>query len=301
MNAILYVDSCNIWCNSPIKAVRSHAAGLQMRPVLQLPTDIVSLAEPRLSKAERHERIVSELNASPTIRASELASALGVSHETIRRDLMELNDQGLINRTYGGAARPFAFEAPIHERLRFKINERQRIGGAVCKLFAENEVILLGAGATTNHVARCMAARCRNLTVITHDFGVAEALCHNPTIRTLFLAGRAHPGERYVFGQQTLLGIESFQANWAVVGASGVDRHGIYDADDEAAAIYRAMTMRGARSVLVADATKFNQPSLMPFANWQDIDVFVTDEAPESGLDQAITKSGVKLIVANGA
>ncbi len=66
---------------------------------------------------------------------------------------MELNDQGLINRTYGGAARPFAFEAPIHERLRFKINERQRIGGAVCKLFAENEVILLGAGATTNHVA----------------------------------------------------------------------------------------------------------------------------------------------------
>lgn len=268
---------------------------------MQAPTDIAIPPEARLSKAKRHERIVSELNASPAIRASELASVLGVSHETIRRDLMELNDQGLINRTYGGAARPFAFEPPIRERLRFRINERQRIAAAVCNLFTENEVILLGAGATTNHVARCMSARCRNLTVITHDFAVADALCHNPTIRVLFLAGRAHPGERYVYGHQTLVGIESFQANWAVVGASGIDRHGLYDADDEAAAIYRAMTMRGARSVLVADATKFNQPSLMPFASWQDIDVFVTDEVPESGLHQVIVKSGVELIVANGS
>ncbi|MGC4025497.1 MAG: DeoR/GlpR family DNA-binding transcription regulator [Mesorhizobium sp.] len=264
-------------------------------------TDSPSIAEARVSKAERQERIVSELQASPAIRASELAASLGVSHETIRRDLMELNEQGLINRTYGGAARPFAFEAPIHERLRFKINERQRIAVEVCKLFRENEVVLIGGGATTNHIARCMAARCRNITVITHDFGVAEALCHNPTIHTLFLAGRIHPGERYVYGQKTLAGIESFQANWAVVGASGIDHHGIYDADDEAAAIYRAMSMRGARAVLVADATKFNQPSLMPFADWGDIDAFVTDEMPDDALEQVIRKAGVKLIVASGA
>lgn len=268
---------------------------------MQVTTDIPVAVEARVSKAERQERIVAELQASPTIRASELAASLGVSHETIRRDLMELNEQGLINRTYGGAARPFAFEAPIHERLRFKISERQRIGLAVCTLFRENEVVLLGGGATTNHIARGMAARCRNLTVITHDFGVAEALCHNPTIHTLFLAGRIHSGERYVYGQKTLAGIELFQANWAVVGASGIDRDGIYDADDEAAAIYRAMTMRGGRSVLVADATKFNQPSLMPFANWDDIDIFVTDETPDEGLGKVIKKAGVQLIVANGA
>ena len=67
--------------------------------------DVQSLTAHRISKSDRHERIIFELSASPTLRASELASTLGVSHETIRRDLMELDNRGLINRTYGGAAR----------------------------------------------------------------------------------------------------------------------------------------------------------------------------------------------------
>ena len=62
----------------------------------------------RLSKLARHKHIISQLTAAPTLRASELAAVLGVSGETIRRDLMELQEQKLINRTYGGASRPFA-------------------------------------------------------------------------------------------------------------------------------------------------------------------------------------------------
>src|SRR5258705_4745896 len=60
----------------------------------------------RLSKLARHKHIISQLTAAPTLRASELAAVLGVSGETIRRDLMELQDQRLINRTYGGASPP---------------------------------------------------------------------------------------------------------------------------------------------------------------------------------------------------
>lgn len=251
----------------------------------------------RLSKVSRQERIISELEASPMLRASELATTLGVSHETIRRDLMELDTKGLINRTYGGAARPFAYEEPVRERSKYMIEERERIAKGVCALFRENDVILMAAGATTSHVARRMAATLRNITVITHDFTVAQLLCHNPTIRTLFLPGRAHLTEGYVYGNQTLNGINSFQANWAIAGATGLDNDGIYDADDEAAAIYRAMSVRAAQSILVADSTKFQIASLVRWAVWNEIHYFFTDQSPPPSLEKSIRAAGVELVI----
>ena len=252
----------------------------------------------KLSKSARQDRIIHELSAAPLLRASELANALSVSHETIRRDLMELDSQGLISRTYGGASRPFGFEAPVHERRTYMLDERARIAASVCERIQPNEVVLLGAGATTNHVARRLAHFSKNLTAITHDFLVAQTLCQNPTIKVLFLAGRTHPTEGYVYGGKTLAGIESFQANWAIVGATGIDDNGIYDADDEAGAVYRAMATNAACAVLVADSTKFMQPSLTRFAHWADFDVLHTDTAPPAPLATALQAAGVELVVA---
>jgi DeoR/GlpR family transcriptional regulator of sugar metabolism len=259
--------------------------------------DMQNLTAQRVSKSDRHERIIFELSAAPTLRASELASTLGVSHETIRRDLMELDTRGLINRTYGGAARPFAFEAPLRERSKYMVEERERMAAAVCDLISENEVVLMGAGATTNHVARRMAAMQRRITVITHDFSVVQVLCHNPMIKVLFLPGRAHPSEGYVYGNQTVAGINGFQANWAIVGASGLDAEGVYDADDEAGAVYRAMVLRALQSVLVADSTKFQLASLVRYAHWEEIDYFFTDTVPPPALEKAVKGAGAELVV----
>lgn len=258
----------------------------------------MSLTGGRLSKSRRHERIISGLSAKPTLRASELAIRLGVSHETIRRDLMELDDKGLINRTYGGATRPFGFEPPVRERYKSMTAERERIAEVACGGIRENEVVLLGAGATTLQVARGLAARQSNITVITHDFRVADAVCSNPSIRTLFLPGRLHPTEGYVYGNQTINGIGNYQANWAIVGASGVGEHGVYDTDDEAAAVYRAMVLAAERSMIVADSSKFNQPSLMVYVPWEEVDFFVTERPPPDGLARKLREAAVKLEIA---
>ncbi len=138
----------------------------------------------RFSKVGRHQHIISQLTAAPTLRASELAAALGVSGETIRRDLMELQEHGLINRTYGGASRPFALEPSLTDRRAIMIAEREAIASVVADLVLPNEVLMLGAGATTFHVARRLAARVQDITVITHDFAIAAALGTNSSIRT---------------------------------------------------------------------------------------------------------------------
>ncbi|HEY0275644.1 MAG TPA: DeoR/GlpR family DNA-binding transcription regulator [Paenirhodobacter sp.] len=263
-----------------------------------LSTEIPDAAPSRLSKAERQDRIIAELGNAPALRASELALRLGVSHETIRRDLMHLDEQGQINRTYGGAARPFGSEPPLRERRDQHVAERQRIAARFVPMISPGEVLLLGAGSTTWHLARLLAGNCRDITVITNDMAVASALCTNPDIRTILLAGRVHQSEGYVYGSQTILGISAYNANWAVVGATGIGPTGAFDADDEAAGIYGAMVRRAAQSVVIADASKIDQSALAVFATWNDIDLLITDRAPGADLASALTHGRTGLLIA---
>ena len=252
----------------------------------------------RLSKSARHRHIVSQLAASPMLRASELAAVLNVSGETIRRDLMELQERKLINRTYGGASRPFALEEALVDRKGVMVAEREAIAGAVAALIRPKEVLMMAAGATTYHVARRLAALAGDITVITHDFAIAGVLGTNPSIRVLCCGGRLHAGEGYVYGAQTIAGIDGYEANRAIVGATGIGARGVEDADDEAGAIYGAMVKRAAEAIVVADRSKFEQPALAVYARWTEIDRLVTDRAPTGALAAALREAGTQVVVA---
>lgn len=127
----------------------------------------------KLSKAERQKLIVSELQASPTIRASDLASELSVSTETIRRDLDELKDLGLISRTYGGAARPITAELDVNQRDQLYLRQREIIAKEVSSFINHGDILIIGGGMTTPLVARRLAAEKHDLTVITDSYAIA--------------------------------------------------------------------------------------------------------------------------------
>jgi DeoR/GlpR family transcriptional regulator of sugar metabolism len=232
------------------------------------------------------------------LRASELATVLSVSGETIRRDLLELHDRKLINRTYGGAARPFAMEDGLAERKSAMVAEREAIATAVASLIAPKEVLMIGAGATTYHVARKLSLVARDITVITNDFAIAGVLGNNSSIRILCCAGRFHPIEGYVYGAQTIQTINGYEANRAIVGATGIGARGVEDADDEAGAITAAMVRRAAEATVVADRSKFDQRALIVYAQWAEIDRLVTDRAPSGTLAAALRDAGTATVVA---
>ena len=113
----------------------------------------------KLKKTERQARILGELRASPAIRISALAGELGVSTETIRRDLDELNQQGMLSRTYGGAAaRPFGAEPTLSERYKEYVEERERVGALAARAIKPGQVLMIDAGSTTLHFARRLSA-----------------------------------------------------------------------------------------------------------------------------------------------
>ena len=118
--------------------------------------------EMKFTKSDRQARIVAELRTTPTLRVNELAALLGVSTETVRRDLAELDERGLINRTYGGAMRPVSFEPALAEREKLMVAERERIAAAAVKLVEPNDILMIGGGATTTIFAQASRGGARS-------------------------------------------------------------------------------------------------------------------------------------------
>ena len=144
----------------------------------------------RLTRKERHELILSEIRKSGAIRISKLAKRIGVVGETIRRDLIELGDAGLINRSYGGATISLVTTEPvITERGLTMVEERARIGRAAAELVENAQVVMIDGGSTTYEVARNLAQFRRDLVVITNSVGIAAVAGGNPTFRVILCPG----------------------------------------------------------------------------------------------------------------
>jgi DeoR/GlpR family transcriptional regulator of sugar metabolism len=250
-------------------------------------------------KGVRQRDIVSLLSDQPTLRVSELADALQVTTETIRRDLDELTSRGLISRTYGGAILRKGAEPSVAQRYALLVDERIRIAKTACQTCEGARVFMIGSGATTLHVARRMASVMQNATVITHSFAVAAALAANPTISVMMTPGFFHAGEGATCGAQTLRFLEHYNAEWAIVGASGLAPDGASDALIEMADVYSAMIERANRSMIVADSSKFDQMFTARYASLDQIDLLVTDDAPKGVLLEAMQASEVEVKVAD--
>lgn len=250
------------------------------------------------SPSSRHRRILSELEQRPSLRVSELAERLEVSTETIRRDLDRLTEEGLLDRTYGGAVRRRSLEPSVSERHGMRAAERERIARRACEGLAGASHFFIGSGATTVHVARRIALEMNNVTVVVHSFGVATVLALNPTIRIIMAPGNYHASEGAMFGSATLRFLDRHNVDVALLGASGLTPEGVTDALLEAGDVYAVMAARAGRTMLVADSSKFGVAFPALWARWEDIDALVSDEAPPRGLARALEAGGVAVSVA---
>lgn len=254
--------------------------------------------EQRRSKSDRQSLILAELRAAPALRLNDLAERLAVSTETVRRDLTELDEAGLINRTYGGALRSVQLEPGVAVRETLMVAERRRIAALAVGLVRPNDVLMIGGGATTLHFARRLAAEIDHVTVITHAFSIATALAANPTHKVLMLPGQFDGREGLIHGPDTMLALQRFHANTAFLGASGLTADGPNDAGLGPGLIYGAMMARSAKTVVLADHGKFNIPSLTVYGSWSSATTLVTDRQPTGALATSLAEAGVMVAVA---
>ena len=250
-------------------------------------------------KQRRHQQIVARLADSPTVRISALAAEFGVSAETVRRDIDELTERGIVDRTYGGAAtRHVGYQPAVTERERMAVSERVRIGRAAVALVRPGDVLMIDSGSTTTHFARALAAMGRELTVITNSQAAANLLVEIPSARVIFCPGDFSARERGVYGSETVAFLGRFYADLAFIGASGLTPEGPTDVESRAAWVKRSMVDRAGRAVLLADGGKFGQKHLELVCPLDRLSDLVTETPPTGGLAAALRTAEVAVTLA---
>lgn len=256
------------------------------------------MKEPRSRKDVRHERILSELQANPTIRVTQLAEELKVSTETVRRDLADLDRLGRINRTYGGAVRSSQFEPALNERMSIHVPERRAIAQAAARRYAGADALLLGGGSTMLQFARALRSSQVRLTVLTPAYAIAAELAPNPLIEVMMLPGIFEPQEGLVCGPETIRAIARYRVPIAIIGASGVHEDGVSEAMLRAGEVYTAMLDHAGEGVVLADHSKFGKRALVHLRSWAAGLTLITDRQPPPSLATAINDNGGAFAVA---
>lgn len=249
----------------------------------------------RITREQRRKRIVQMARSQGSVRINALAETFGVAAETTRRDLDELCKQGLLHRTYGGAAAlSLTHEPRMWERQRSRVQERRLIGAYAAAMVDPGDAVLVDCGSTTTYFARSLAARSIDATLVTNCIPVASELGAAEQVRVILCPGDYVAREGGVYGSATLDFIRRYTVDKAFIGAGGLTVDGPTDADTRGVWVKRVMLERSRRAFLLVDHGKFDlhQFELVAPLDW--ISDVISDRPPPHKLKKALKEAGVE-------
>jgi DeoR/GlpR family transcriptional regulator of sugar metabolism len=249
------------------------------------------------NKVARQKRILEALQANAAVRVGALAEALGVSGETIRRDLAELGNEGAVSRTYGGAvAKPILNEPNWRVRHGAFQEERLQIAHRARALISPGDILMLETGSTVMHLAELLAEDGDDLTVITSSLEVALTLGRNGGIVVHLCPGILEMREACVTGTETEGYLQRYNATTAFVGSTGITGEGLQESHTGIAGVKCQMLARAKNRVALLDHSKFDQVSLVTACPLSSIDLLVSDRAPGGELASALEQAGIDIL-----
>jgi DeoR/GlpR family transcriptional regulator of sugar metabolism len=245
----------------------------------------------------RHELILRALRADGPASVAGLAEILGASEATIRRDLIQLDGEGLLRRVYGGAAPVVDRDDPFVDVAEVRVAEKDAVARRCAELIQDGETVLLDIGTTAHRVARQL--RGRPLTVVTSSLAVYEELGEEPSIEVVLLVGVLRREYRSVVGFLTEDNLRQVHADRLILGTSGVRPNGqVMDTTVVEVPVKRAMIASSDQVVLVADVGKFPGSGMSRVCGPEDLDVVVTNAGADPDTIAALGDAGVEVIEA---
>lgn len=236
------------------------------------------------------------------VRVGDLARRFDVSEETIRRDLGRLEQEGLVQKNYGGAVLVKELETAVHpvpavnqRKVQFH-EEKLAIGRAAAALVKSPQTIILDAGSTTWCVAQYLPQE-HDLSVVTNCLDIPEALNLSEGSQVVLVGGKLNKKSMSLVGPNTEAEIRKYAADIAFLGTSGfsLDR-GFMSSDIYDCEIKKAMIQTAAKVVIVADHSKFARGGLLAFAEPGMVDILVTSEQADSEVLEKLTRRGVEIV-----
>lgn len=242
---------------------------------------------------ERHKKIIEWLERDSLVKSQDLIQWLNSSESTVRRDLHELEELGLLERIHGGAKRPQHLEQELgmDEKSSKNVQQKKIIAKYAANLLSEGDVIYLDAGTTTSEMIPFMKKQ--KVTVVTNSVGLAAHLVE-AQIATIVLGGRIKLTTDAVVGSQALEQLKQYRFNKAFMGMNGIHSDSGYSTPDPEEAILKRTAIQQAEEAFVlVDHSKFNQTSFVRVASLSAASI-LTDTCPLIIRDQITEQTTLK-------
>ena len=233
---------------------------------------------------------------------ADMAEVLGVSAETVRRDIRPLTDDGTLLRMHGAVGlRSSLGEAPFQRRMRENASAKRAIARTLARTIRDGDSVMFDTGTTTSYIAHELIAHQR-LTIVTNSSDIARTLATVNGNRVYMAGGELRSDSGAAFGASAIDFVARFSVTHAVISTGAVDAaDGIMDYDFEEAEFARTVLSRGNRRVVVTDRSKFGRRGLVTVCGFDGIDELITDGEPPRDLAEALQACGTQLILAGDA
>jgi DeoR/GlpR family transcriptional regulator of sugar metabolism len=248
---------------------------------------------------ERRQVILSALAVHGSISVADLARMVRSSEITVRRDLRALEERGHLVRHRGGASvgRSIMDEPTYREKTVIAASQKLAMAALAAELVDDGDVVMLGAGTTTQAVARRLVRR--RLMVATTSLLVADALADAPDVEVLLIGGILRGNIRAAIGGEAERAVARLRFQTVFLSGNGLTAaNGLSTPNMHVASLDRASVDAAQRVVVLADHTKVGIDSMMQTVPTERIDVLITDEDADEGELERLSAAGVDVRVA---
>ena len=245
-------------------------------------------------------QLVAYVQARGSVTVEQLAETLGVTLQTVRRDVQRLADDGLLARFHGGVRVPNSTTENIAHMQRENLNAqgKSRIARHVAAAVPNDCSLILNIGTTTEAVSRALMGH-TGLRVITNNLNVASILSGNAKCEVIVVGGVVRGHDRGIVGEAAADFIRQFKVDIAVMGISGIESDGtLRDYDYREVKVSQSIIAHAREVWMAADYSKFNRPAMVEVAKLTQIDRLFTDIEPPEPFPALLAEAQVQCTVA---
>ncbi len=243
----------------------------------------------------RQLNLLAAVQAQGSVTVDHLAEKLGVTLQTVRRDVQRMADEGLLTRFHGGVRVPGSTIENIAHRQRENLyaEGKNRIARAIAAAVPNDCALILIIGTTTEAIARALLHH-SGLRVITNNLNVATILSANPKCEVIVVGGVVRGRDQGIVGEAAVDFIRQFKVDIAVIGISGIEADGsLRDYDFREVKVSQTIISHAREVWLAADSSKFNRPAMVEVGHLSQIDRLFTDAIPPAPFPTLLAEAQV--------
>ncbi len=249
-----------------------------------------------MSQTLRQSRIFELVKQRGYLTIDELVDHFSVTPQTIRRDLNQMADEGLIERHHGGAGPASSVQNTEYQTRKIQnLSEKKRIADTVAAHIPDHSSLFINIGTTTETIAQALLGH-QGLKIVTNNLHVASIMSSRPDFTVIIAGGEVRNRDGGIVGEATRDFVHQFKLDYGIIGISGIDNDGtLLDFDYQEVRIAQAIMESSRYVYLAADHSKFGRNAMVRLGNLSQCSAFFTDQAPVKSLEEQLHQQQVDL------